>query len=106
MVAKSTNEFVNVIEQKRIHTTIIDMDSQKCNGLAMIKIIRINYPLLPCVLLANKAEQDLLGKALHLNVSGVVDKPVQMNVLQQLLDRVFMKKYNSDIFADETVNKY
>ena len=98
LVAKSVSEFVSVIEQKRIHATIVDMDSEKCNGLATIKIIRMDYPLLPCILLSSRSGEEVLSKALRLDVFGVVDKPVDMNVLLRLLNRLFMKKYNSDIF--------
>ena len=98
LVAKSVSEFVNVIEQKRIHATIVDMDSEKCNGLARIKIIRMDYPLLPCILLSSSSDEEVLSKALRLDVFGVVDKPVDMNVLLKLLNRLFIKKYNSDIF--------
>lgn len=99
LVAKSVSEFVNVIEQKRIHATIVDMDSEKCNGLATIKIIRMDYPLLPCILLSAQPGEEVLSKALRLDVFGVIDKPVDMNVLLKLLNRLFVKKYNSDIFA-------
>ncbi len=98
LVAKSVSEFVSVIEQKRIHATIVDMDSEKCNGLATIKIIRMDYPLLPCILLSSRSGEEVLSKALRLDVFGVVDKPVDMTVLLRLLNRLFMKKYNSDIF--------
>jgi DNA-binding NtrC family response regulator len=97
--AESVDQFITIIERKRIHTTIVDMDSEKSNGLATIKIIRMEYPLLPCILLASEATQDILCKALELDVFGVIDKPVDMAVLQQVLDRLFQKKYNNDVFA-------
>ena len=99
LVAESANEFINIIEHKRIHTTIVDMDSEKSNGLATIKIIRMDYPLLPCLLLTSAAEESLLGKALQLDVFSVIDKPVDMGILLEQLNRLFVKKYNSDIFA-------
>ena len=99
LVAEEPDEFVHIIERKRIHTTIVDMDSGKSNGLATIKIIRMDYPLLPCILLTSAANEAVLGKALQLDVFGVIDKPVDMNVLQELLNRLFLKKYNSDVFA-------
>ncbi len=98
LMAESASEFVNVIEQKRIHTTIVDMDSEKSNALATIKIIRMDYPLLPCILLTSAAGEAVLGKALRLDVFGVIDKPVDMGILQELLNRLFVKKYNSNIF--------
>lgn len=99
LMAENAVEFVNIIERKRIHTTIIDMDSEQSNGLATIKIIRMDYPLLPCILLTSAAGESLLGKALRLDVFSVIDKPVDMSVLQEQLNRLFVKKYNSDIFA-------
>ncbi len=99
LVAESTNDFVNIIERKRIHTTIVDMDSEN-GGLTTIKIIRMDYPLLPCILLTSGAGETVLGRALQLDVFSVIDKPVDMNVLREQLNRLFIKKYNSDIFAE------
>jgi len=99
LVARSAGEFVNIIEHKKIHTTIVDVDSQKPSGLATIKIIRMDFPLLPCILLASRVSKTLLDKALELDVFSVIDKPVDMELLQEQLNRLFIKKYNSSIFA-------
>jgi len=98
LVARSPGEFVNIIEQRRIHTTIVDMDSEGGGGLTTVRIIRMDYPLLPCILLTSEAGQELLGEALQLGVFGVVDKPVDMKIMLELLNRLFVKMYNSDIF--------
>ena len=100
LVAESASEFVHIIEKKRIHTTIVDMDSEQSNGLATIRIIRIEYPLLPCILLTSTAGKSLLGKALQLDVFSVIDKPVDMHILREQLNRLFLKKYNSSLFGD------
>jgi len=99
LVAENTDEFVNIIEQRRIHTTIVDLDSEKSTGLATIKIIRIDYPLLPCILLTSVVGEAILSKALRLDVFSVIEKPVDMNILQEQLNRLFIKKYNSNIFS-------
>ncbi|MHC4518681.1 MAG: response regulator [Planctomycetota bacterium] len=99
MVAEDANDFVHIIGRTRIHTTIVDMDSERSNALATIKIIRMDYPLVPCILLTSKVDPDVLGKALQLDVFGVIDKPVKMEILHQLLNRIFLKKYNSRLFA-------
>jgi len=72
MVAQDADDFVHIIGRRRIHATIVDMDAQRPSGLA---------------------------KALRLDVFGVVGKPVNMEILRELLNRVFLKKYNSNIFA-------
>jgi DNA-binding NarL/FixJ family response regulator len=76
------------------------MDSEESNGLATIKIIRIDYPLMPCILLASVAGEELLEKALRLGVFSVIDKPVDMGVLREQLNRLFIKRYNSSVFAE------
>jgi len=100
LVAENAGEFVNIIGQRRIHTTIVDMDSEKSNGLATIKIIRMDHPLLPCILLTSAAGEAMLSKALRLDVFSVIEKPVDMNILREQLNRLFIKKYNSDIFSE------
>ena len=100
LMAENTDEFVSIIEQRRIHTTIVDLDSEKSSGLTTIKIIRIDYPLLPCILLTGSAGETMLSNALRLDVFSVIEKPVDMNILREQLNRLFVKKYNSDIFAE------
>jgi DNA-binding NtrC family response regulator len=101
LVADNTGEFVNIIGQRRIHTTIVDMDSESSSGLTTIKIIRMDYPLLPCILLTSAAGESMLSKALRLDVFSVIEKPVDMNILREQLNRLFVKKYNSDIFSEK-----
>ena len=99
MVAEDASDFVHIIGRTRIHTTIVDMDSERSNGLATVKIIRMEYPLVPCILLTSRVDPGVLVKALQLDVFGVIDKPVRMEILHQLLNRIFLKKYNSRLFA-------
>ncbi len=98
LVAQGTNDFVQIIQQKRIHTTIVDMDSEKSSGMATVRIIRMEYPMLPCIMLASCTCESILNKALQLDVFSVIDKPVDLNVLREQLNRLFIKKYNCDIF--------
>ena len=98
IVAGAAGEFVNVLQHQRVHATIIDADSQ-VGGLATLRLIRMDFPRLPCLMLSSRSGQNLLGQALDLDVFSVIDKPVDMRVLQQQLNRLFVKKYDSDIFA-------
>ncbi|MHC4126061.1 MAG: response regulator [Planctomycetota bacterium] len=99
LVAGSSNEFVDIIERRRIHTAIVDMDSGTSGGMATVKIIRMGYPRLPCILLTGRPGKATLKTALSLGVFSVLDKPVDMELFQQQLNRLFIKKYNSNIFA-------
>jgi DNA-binding NtrC family response regulator len=99
LVAEKANDFVTIIASTRIHTAIVDVDSDASASLTTVKVIRLGYPRVPCILLTSKTDQDILGKALQLEVFGVVGKPVDMDILRELLNRLFRKKYNSNLFA-------
>jgi response regulator RpfG family c-di-GMP phosphodiesterase len=99
LMAGGIDEFVVVLENRRIHAAIVDLDSQS-GGLAAIKVIRIGFPTLPCLILKSRPDENLLGKALELEVFSVLEKPVDLQMLQRQLDRLFVKRYNSGIFAE------
>jgi DNA-binding NtrC family response regulator len=99
LVAEDAGDFVSIMRVKRIHATIVDMDSERSNGLVTVRIIRMNHPLLPCILLTSTACEAVLSRALRMDVFSVIDKPVDMRILQEQLNRLFMKKYDSDVFA-------
>ncbi len=98
LVARGTGEFVDVLHQRRVHTTIVDMDSG-VGGLATIRVIRMEYPMMPCILLAKEAPDAVLTEALRLEVFSVIGKPVDIGILQEQLDRLFVKRYASDLFS-------
>ncbi len=91
LMAEKTSDFVSIIASTRIHTAIVDVDSERPNGLATVKIIRLGYPRVRCILLTRRTDEDMLGRALQLEVFGVVGKPVNMDILQKLLHRPFSR---------------
>jgi DNA-binding NtrC family response regulator len=100
LMAEKTSDFVSIIASTRIHTAIVDVDADRpSGGLATIKLIRMDYPTVPCILLTGRTDEEMLGRALQLEVFGVVGKPVDLDILQELLNRLFLKRYNSDLFA-------
>jgi DNA-binding NtrC family response regulator len=64
LVAENAGEIVDIIERRRIQATIVDMDCE-AGGLATIKIIRMDYPLQPCILLSSEHGEEVLRAALH-----------------------------------------
>ncbi len=98
LVADSIDLFVNVPRHRRIHTTIVDTDCEH-GGLWMLKVIRTEYPIMPCILLTSNVTEAMLEEALRLDAFSVMTKPVDMKILQDQLNRLFVKKYGSHIFS-------
>ena len=100
LVAESTNDIVNVLRHRRICTTIIDTGpGEPETGLWTLKIILMEQPLMPCILLAKRATNMMLEKALQLDAFSVMDKPLDMSILKDQLNRLFVKIYGSHIFS-------
>jgi len=106
LVADGVDQFVNVLRHRRVQATIVDTDPAlpsatqgRPAGLWTLRIIRIEYPLMPCILLASNASENMLEEALQLDAFSVIDKPVDMEILKDQLDRLFVKRYGSHIFS-------
>jgi DNA-binding NtrC family response regulator len=98
LLVKRAEQALNVLQHRRVHTAIVDMNCE-AGGLTVIKMIRSGFPLLPCILVADTPEQKLLSAALELDVFSVITKPVDIELLQNQLHRLFVKRYGSTVFA-------
>lgn len=101
IMASRVDEFVNVLRHKRIHATIIDADADQ-GRLSTIRIIRMDHPRLPCLMLTSDVRQDVLDMALQLDVFSVIAKPVDLGLLRRQLNRLFVKAYSSPLFASQS----
>jgi DNA-binding NtrC family response regulator len=99
LLARRPGDVLEIIRQRRVQAAIVDMDSEALSGVGAIRIIHAHNPLLPCILLAQQTEQKVLSKALELDVFSVIGKPVDFDVLQSQLDRLFTRCYNCDVFS-------
>lgn len=54
---------------------------------------------MPCLMLVSSPTEDLLDEAIRLDVFSVIDKPVDMRILKDQLNRLFVKKYANFIFS-------
>lgn len=99
LVAEGSDDFMEILRLRRVSMAIMDSESDRLGGLAMVKVIRARYPSLPCVLLAGSVQPKLLSEALLLGVFSVIEKPVDMAVLQGQLNRLFVKQFNSTVFS-------
>jgi len=111
MVVDGVNQFVNVLRHRRIAATIVDTDTapstgsgragatKQQGGLWTLKIIRVEYPQIPCIVLTSEPTEILLEEALQLEAFSVIPKPFDMRILKEQLNRLFVRKYSSHIFS-------
>ena len=113
LLAESTTEAVRLVSNNRIHLAIL---SYQCDspareptsthkpyhgalGLSMLRLVRKQDSLLPCILLAHSVNDRLLAEALSLGAFSVLAKPVDMDLLGRQINRLFQKWYSSNVFS-------
>ncbi|MBN2018598.1 MAG: response regulator [Sedimentisphaerales bacterium] len=99
LVADGVSEFVNVLRHRRIAATIVDTDSGPSGGLWTLRIIRLEFPRIPCIILTSDPTEGVLEEALELDAFSVIDKPVDLGILRDQLNRLFVRNYSSHIFS-------
>ncbi len=98
LVAREAKDFVEVMARRRVHATIIDLESQQGAGLSALRLIRLEHPMLPCIVLKNRLHDSILEQVLKLDAFSVLDKPVDLLLLRRQLNRLFMRFYGSSVF--------
>ena len=98
LVAKDASEALEILSRRCIHSAIVDMDTQRSGGFGLVKVIRRYHPQLPCIMFSRSCQRQELGLALELNVFSVIAKPVDMAIVEDELNRLFKKIYNSVVF--------
>lgn len=100
LVVRDAAEALDVLSSCYVHTAIVDMDAQRSGGFGLVKVVRKYHPRLPFIMFCGSLERKELGLALELNAFSVIAKPVDMTILQDELNRLFRKIYNSMVFSD------
>ena len=93
LVANSVNDMVRLITYNKMHLASLDSHLDDLSGMQALKIIRQHDQLLPCILLAVQPSRRLLAEALALNAFSVLAKPVDLSLLAEQIDRLFLKYY-------------
>ena len=99
LLARDSGEIVNLIDTSRIHLAILDSGEDELTGIQTLRLIRQHNARVPCILLTQQIDKHLLSQALNLGVFSVVAKPVDMQLLAQQINRLFIKYYDSQLFS-------
>ena len=97
LATEDSGEFFEILQHRRIHAVMIDCDFEITGGFSIIRIVKRDNPVVPCILVSGRRDEDLLRKALELDADTVLRKPVKAGVLSGQLDRIFGRLNNSDV---------
>ena len=90
-VAHTIQEAFMLLEKEHIDIIISDIHLKNENGLDFIREIRKNNDTIPILVLSGHKDEELLFKAMTLNLSGYLLKPINFNMLVQGLTECVKK---------------
>ncbi len=105
LVAKNALDTLDILSHQPIHTAILDLDGSRSSGLGLVRAIRNDYPSVPCIGLCGRVERRLMETALELEIVTMIVKPVDLSILLEQLNRLFVRRYRSRIFSDLQTNE-
>ncbi len=105
--ARSVDEALRILEQQQIHAALVDMalpletgssTVSTPGGLKLLRVIRRLQPAPPTVVVRGRRfdarlDDRLLGEALKLEAFSVLDEPVQLEQLLQVMRRLLERYY-------------
>ncbi len=93
--ARSGRDALRVIESTPVHLAVLDTQMPQLGGMQVIRLLREVQKAPPAVLLAESLTTHLLHEALGMHVFSVLAKPVDFNVLLDVIARVLKRHYES-----------
>ncbi|MFA6740436.1 MAG: response regulator [Arcobacteraceae bacterium] len=95
-VAKNIKEAFNILENEDIDLIISDIHLKKESGLDFIEEIRKTNNEIPILVLSGYKDEDLLFKAMSLNLSAYLIKPINFKALMEAFEKCENKiKFNN-----------
>lgn len=92
----NTEEAFQILENQNIDLIIVENNSKDNDGIVFVEKIREKNHKIPIILISDSKEEELLFRAISLNLSGYILRPVDYNLL---LDA--FKKCENKIKSDE-----
>lgn len=100
-VAKNIEEAFKILKNEKIDLIISDINLKNESGLDFIKKFRETNNEMPILILSGYKDEDLLFKAMTLNLSGYLIKPINFNALIEAFEKCETKiKFNNQTVID------
>lgn len=88
--AKDGLQAIETFNKNDIDVVICDIKIPYINGLDVIKKIREENYIVPIIITSAFSDKDMLLKASNLNIQGYIMKPIELNDIKDILNRIFL----------------
>lgn len=105
-IAKNINNALNILENEKIDIIVSDINLKNENGLDFIKEFRKTNNQIPIVILSGHKDEELLFRAMTLNLSGYLVKPINFKSLIEVFNTCSNKLLNNTKIEVSLKNGY
>lgn len=92
---KSVNEALRKSKEITYNLFIIDYKLKNNNGLNFINQLKENQKKIPKILITGYGTKELFIKALDFNINAIIEKPLNINLLQNKIEDLLTKYYGN-----------
>lgn len=98
------HEAIEVFNKNKIHVILCDINIPKLDGLETInKIRKINYSI-PIIIVSAYSDSNNLLKASNSNIQGYFTKPLTLDKIESILDKIFYHQNHTFINKKVQIN--
>ncbi|MFW3411266.1 response regulator transcription factor [Aliarcobacter butzleri] len=100
-VAKNIKEAFKILDEEKIDLIISDINLKNENGLDFVEIFRNKNNEIPILVLSGYKDEDLLFRAMTLNLSGYLIKPINFKALLDAFEKCESKiRFNNQTIIE------
>lgn len=103
LTATNGEQGLNIFQKGIVDMVLCDINMPKVDGLAMIEYIRKNDFDTPIIITTAHDDKEKLLQAANLNIQGYIIKPIDIEIIHDIL-RKFLKHKNNESFGLVKIN--
>jgi len=82
-LASDGDEAIEMIDASEIHLILIDVHMPRVSGLEVMRHVRSQNSILPCILMSGAINESIEREAHEMRVYRVLSKPIRALILRQ-----------------------
>jgi len=101
-VSDSGSKALELLKTRRFDLVLVDLKMPEIDGIALIKSIKVRYPVLPIVIITAFPSFETAVEALRLKIDDYITKPFNINKLFKTVCEILQKPVDQpDIIPTE-----
>lgn len=94
ILAGDGEEALEIVEREPVHLILLDMHMPRLTGLEAIRRVKQFHPVLPCILISAKLDEEITRAAMDADAYRVLSKPIGLRALTDVVTQALADVYH------------